>query len=213
MLGFLFDMDGVLVHSMPLHTLAWERYLGSLGIHIENLEERMHGRRNSELVGDLIGGDLAEDVVFAHGAEKERVFREMMLAEGIEKYRVAGVAEFLERHKHLPMAIGSNAEPANIEFTLDHFGLRPYFRVTVNGHQVDRPKPFPDIYLKAAELLGLEPHQCIVFEDSPTGAAAGLAAGMRVVGVETTPTQFQGGVTLCIKDFNDPALEPWLARQ
>jgi HAD superfamily hydrolase (TIGR01509 family) len=170
----------------------------------------MHGKRNSELVADLIGGTLTEDVVFAHGAEKERVFREMMLAEGIEKYRVPGVTEFLERHKSWPMAIGSNAEPANIDFTLDHFGLRPYFKVMVDGHQVARGKPFPDIYLKAAELLGLKPEQCIVFEDSPTGAAAGLAAGMRVVGVETTPTHFQEGVSLSIKDFTDPALEEWL---
>jgi len=208
--ALLFDMDGVLVHSMPLHTLAWERYLQSLGIQVDDLERRMHGKRNSELVADLISSTLTEDVVFAHGAEKERVFREMMLAEGIEKYRVPGVTEFLERHKDWPMAIGSNAEPANIAFTLDHFGLRPYFKVLVDGHQVERGKPFPDIYLRAAVLLGVEPKQCIVFEDSPTGAAAGLAAGMRVVGVETTPTHFQEGVALSIKDFTDPALEDWL---
>jgi beta-phosphoglucomutase len=212
MVGLLFDMDGVLVHSMPLHTLAWERYLKTLGIQVDDLERRMHGKRNSELVNDLIASNLTEEIIFAHGAEKERVFREMMLEQGIEQYRVPGLPEFLERHKQLPMAIGSNAEPANINFILDRFGLRPYFKVTVNGHQVDRPKPFPDIYLKAAELLGLEPKQCIVFEDSPTGAQAGLAADMQVVGVETTPTHFQN-VSLCIKDFNDPVLEPWLAQQ
>jgi beta-phosphoglucomutase len=212
MLGLLFDMDGVLVHSMPLHTLAWERYLESLGIKVEDLERRMHGKRNSELVNDLIASNLTEDIVFAHGAEKERVFREMMLERGIEQYRIAGVHEFLERHKNLPMAIGSNAEPANINFTLDHFGLRPYFKIAVDGHQVDHPKPFPDIYLKCAELLGLEPKQCIVFEDSPTGAQAGIAAGMRVVGVETTPTHFEG-VSLTIKDFTDPQLESWLSQQ
>jgi beta-phosphoglucomutase len=212
MLGLLFDMDGVLVHSMPLHLLAWERYLGKLGIQVDDLEGRMHGKRNSELVNDLIGGNLTEEIVFAHGAEKERVFREMMLKEGIEQYRIPGLPEFLERHKDLPMAIGTNAEPANIDFVLDEFDLRRYFKVAVNGQQVDRPKPFPDIYLKAAELLGLEPRDCIVFEDSPTGAQAGIAAGMRVVGVETTPTQFSG-VSLTIRDFNDPLLEPWLARQ
>lgn len=205
-------MDGVLVHSMPLHTLAWERYLESLGIEVEDLERRMHGKRNSELVNDLIGSNLTEDIVFAHGAEKERVFREMMLERGVDQYRIDGLQEFLERHRDMPMAIGSNAEPANINFTLDHFGLRPYFKVAVNGHQVERPKPFPDIYLKAAELLGLEPKQCIVFEDSPTGAQAGLAAGMQVVGVETTPTHFEG-VSLCVQDFTDPRLETWLTEQ
>jgi beta-phosphoglucomutase family hydrolase len=212
MVGLLFDMDGVLVHSMPLHTLAWERYLESLGIQVDDLERRMHGKRNSELVNDLIASNLSAETVFAHGAQKERVFRELMLAEGIEQYRVPGLPEFLERHKNLPMAIGSNAEPENIDFVLDQFGLRPYFKVAVNGHQVDRPKPFPDIYLKAAELLGLDARNCIVFEDSPTGVQAGLAAGMRVVGVETTPTHFTG-VSLCIRDFNDPALELWLAQE
>jgi HAD superfamily hydrolase (TIGR01509 family) len=196
---------------MPLHTLAWERYLDNLGIQVENLERRMHGKRNSELVNDLIGSNLSEEIVFAHGAEKERVFREMMLEEGIERYRIPGLPEFLERHKNLPMAIGSNAEQANIDFILDSFGLRHYFKVTVNGQQVDRPKPFPDIYLKAAELLGLEPRECIVFEDSPTGAQAGMAAGMRVVAVETIPTCFQN-ISLCIKDFNDPALESWMEK-
>ena len=212
MTGLIFDMDGVLVHSMPLHTLAWERYLQSLGIQVDDLESRMHGKRNSELVKDLIDGDLSEDLVFAHGAEKERVFREMMLESGIDRYRMAGLAEFLERHKALPMAIGSNAEQANIDYILDHFELHRYFQVTVNGQQVSRPKPFPDIYFKAAELLGLKPADCIVFEDSPTGVQAGLAAGMRVVGVETTPTRFEG-TALIIKDFTDPRLESWLANQ
>jgi len=63
MQALLFDMDGVLVHSMPLHTLAWERYLATLGINIENLEQRMHGRRNSELVRDMIGAELPDDVM------------------------------------------------------------------------------------------------------------------------------------------------------
>ena len=114
--GLLFDMDGVLVHSMPLHTLAWERYLQKLGIQVKDLERRMHGKRNSELVNDLIGANLTEDVVFAHGAEKERVFREMMLEEGIGGYRVPGLPEFLERHKTWPMAIGSNARTGQHRF-------------------------------------------------------------------------------------------------
>ena len=155
MLGLLFDMDGVLVHSMPLHTLAWERYLGSLGIAVDDLERRMHGKRNSELVNDLIGSNLTEDIVFAHGAEKERVFREMMLEAVSINTGFTVCRNFWNAIRILPMAIGSNAEPANINFLLDHFGLRPYFKVAVNGHQVERPKPFPDIYLKAAELLGL----------------------------------------------------------
>jgi HAD superfamily hydrolase (TIGR01509 family) len=211
-LALIFDMDGVLVHSMPLHTLAWERYLAGLGITVENLEQRMHGKRNSELVRDLIDPNLPEDVNFHHGAEKERLFREMMMEEGLSKYVIPGVTEFLARHCELPKAVASNAEPRNIDFVLDSFGLRDYFPVTVNGMQVARPKPFPDVFLEAARQLKTAPRNCIVFEDSPTGVTAAIAAGMRVVGVETTPTTFQG-IQLKIKDFCDPALEPWMREQ
>lgn len=197
---------------MPLHTSAWERYLEKLGIRIEDLERRMHGKRNSELVRDLIDGTLAEDAVFEHGAAKERLFREMLVESDISQYRVPGLMQFLERHPDMPKAVGSNAEPANIDFVLDRFHLRPFFSVVVDGMQVQRPKPFPDIYLKAAEQLGVSPSNCIVFEDSPTGVEAARAAGMRIVGVETTPTEFHG-IHLRIKDFLDPALEPWLAAQ
>jgi HAD superfamily hydrolase (TIGR01509 family) len=211
-LALIFDLDGVLVHSMPLHRLAWELYLKRLGIRVDELERRMHGKRNPELVRDLIDSTLPEDVVFEHGAAKERMFRNMMLESDISSYRVPGVLEFLQRHPEMPKAVGSNAEPANIDFVLDHFHLRPFFRVMVNGMQVQRPKPFPDIYLSAAEQLRIAPANCIVFEDSPTGVEAARAAGMRIVGVETTPTDFHG-IDLRIHDFLDPQLEPWLSAQ
>jgi beta-phosphoglucomutase len=211
-IAMIFDMDGVLIDSMPLHVLAWERYLQRLGISVEDLERRMHGKRNSELVRDLIDANLPEDVIFRHGADKEQLFRDMLLERELSHAQIPGLIEFLERHRGEPMAIGSNAEPENIEFILERLGLRPYFAVTVNGMQVERPKPFPDIYLEAAKRLGVGPKNCIVFEDSPTGVEAGRAAGMRVVGVATTPTHFQG-IELCIKDFLDPALEPWLSKQ
>jgi HAD superfamily hydrolase (TIGR01549 family) len=211
-LALIFDLDGVLVHSMPLHTLAWERYLENLNISIPDLERRMHGKRNSELVRDLIDSTLPEDVAFEHGAAKERLFREMLSASDIGQYCVPGLLEFLQRHQDLPKAVGSNAEPENIDFVLDRFNLRPFFQVIVNGMQVQRPKPFPDIYLIAAEQLGVPPGNCVVFEDSPTGVEAARTAGMRIVGVETTPTDFDG-LDLRIRDFLDPQLEPWLAAQ
>ena len=209
-LAFLFDLDGVLIDSMPMHTEAWRLYLSRLGIEQPYIAERMHGKRNSELVRELIDPDLPAEVVFEHGAAKERLFRELILAADLNQYRVPGLDTFLARYEGLPMAVASNAEPANIDFVLDQLHLRKYFPVTVDGSQVNRPKPFPDVYLKAARQLDVGPSRCIVFEDSPTGVAAGLAAGMRVVGVETTPTTF-AGVAYQIRDFRDPALPAWLA--
>jgi beta-phosphoglucomutase len=211
-LAFIFDVDGVLVHSMPLHVRAWEEYLAGMNIRIEDLETRMHGKRNSELVRDLIGGDLSEDVIFNHGAAKEQLWRDMIERDDRDAYRIAGLTAFLERHPQVPKAVASNAEPQNVAFVLDRFDLRKFFPVAVDGMQVERPKPFPDIYLRAAELLGKQPKDCIAFEDSPTGLAAGLAAGMRVVGVETIPADLTGAA-LRIQNFEDPKLDEWLAHQ
>jgi beta-phosphoglucomutase len=211
-LAMIFDLDGVLIHSMPMHVVAWEQYLDNLGVEVENLEARMHGKRNSELVQDFLGDTVSEEAAFEYGLAKERLFRELLLKEDLNRFQVPGVIEFLRRHKSVPKAIGSNAEPENIHFVLDRFNLRSYFQAVVNGLEVKRPKPFPDIYLKAAHHLRIHPENCIVFEDSPTGVEAGVAAGMRVVGVETTPTEF-AGIELRIKDFRDPLLEPWLKSQ
>lgn len=210
-LAFLFDMDGVLINSMPLHTRSWEVYLQRLGVRVENLEARMHGRRNPELVRDLLGDHLADEVAVEHGAAKERLFRELM-GESIGEFQIPGLLDFLNRYPDIPKAIGSNAERANIDFTLDRLGLRPYFQVLVDGGEVARPKPYPDVYLTAAQRLGFAPGECIVFEDSPAGTEAAQAAGMRVVAVETTPTDF-ANVDLVIRDFLDAKLEPWIRTQ
>ena len=211
-IALLFDLDGVLVHSMPLHTQAWQQYLTELGITVPHIEQTMHGKRNPELVREWLGSGLAEDEVLRHGAEKERLFRKLMLAAGPHLFRVPGITDFLERYRSLPKAIGSNAEAANIDFILDQLDLRRFFNVIVHGEEVARPKPFPDIYLLAAQRLHAEPERCIVFEDSPTGVEAARAAGMRVVAVETTPAEFPD-VDLRIRDFLDPQLEPWMQAQ
>jgi beta-phosphoglucomutase len=90
--------------------------------------------------------------------------------------------------------------------------LRRFFRVIVDGSQVTRPKPAPDVYLRAASELGVAPRHCIVFEDSPVGVEAARAAGMRVVGVLTHPSPL-ADIQYAVKDFLDPGLEAWLAAQ
>jgi beta-phosphoglucomutase len=211
-LALVFDMDGVLVDSNPLHREAWEVYNRRHGIATDEAAHgRMYGRRNDEIVRDFFGDQLSEADVAAHGAAKEALYREMM-SSSLESALVPGVREFLSRHASVPMGVASNAEPANIAFLLDRAQLRPFFRVAVDGHQVHHPKPHPEIYLMTADLLGVPPADCVVFEDSEAGVAAGLAAGMRVVGVATTHAELPG-VRLMIRDFQDPALEPWLCRQ
>lgn len=207
--ALIFDLDGVIVDSNPLHTRAWRAYLENLGIACDDIDRRMHGRRNDEIVADFIGTGLTPEQVFTHGAAKEQMYRQMMQSE-LEQRLVPGIRDFLAWTDGIPTAVASNAEPANVDFVLDGAALRPCFRVIVDGHQVARPKPYPDIYIRAAELLGVQAAKCVVFEDSATGVEAALAAGARVVGVRTVPAADLSGVDLIVGDFRERGLKDWL---
>jgi len=211
-MAIVLDMDGVIVDSNPLHVKAWISYNRRLGIDTpEDLMERMYGRRNDEIVRDFFGPRLGAQEAVAHGAAKEALYREMLGPE-LTARLVPGVREFLQRHAGEPVGLATNAEPANVDFILQGAGLRPYFRVIVDGHQVLHAKPHPEIYLRAAELLQVEPRNCIVFEDSFSGIRAARAAGTRIVGLRTTHQELPG-VDLAIDNFLSPALQRWLSEQ
>jgi beta-phosphoglucomutase len=208
-LGLIFDMDGVLIDSTAAHTEAWIMYLKRYGIEIPSIEERMLGKRNDAIVQDFFGAvPLSADEVLEHGARKEQLYRESM-GPKLGRHMVPGVIQFLERHQNLPIGLATNGEPANVDLVLTGTGIRKYFKAVVTGHEVNRPKPHPEIYLKAANLLEVSPERCVVFEDSLTGIEAARAAGMRVAGLTTTLATLSD-VDYSIPDFLDPGLEPWL---
>lgn len=209
-LAFIFDMDGVLIDSTELHVAAWRQYLLAQGLEVDDLPVRMLGRHNDDLVRDLFR-DLNPDehAVVQHGAAKERLYREMTQPV-LSSRLVPGAVEFLRRHPAVPKAVATNAEQANLDFVLDAAGIRECFQAAITGRDAGRPKPYPDIYLRAAALLGVSPANCIVFEDSETGVRAARDAGMMVVGVTTTLSVLKG-VELSIPDFFDDRVERWLA--
>ena len=207
--ALLFDMDGVIVDSNPLHRAAWAEYTQRFGIiATSDMQNRMYGRRNDEIVRDFLGADLTDTQVHEHGKAKEQLFRERM-ASHLQTSLLPGVREFLAAHGNLGRAIATNAEAANLNFVLDGADLRLYFDVALSGEDVMRPKPDPEIYLLAAERLKTAPATCVVFEDSAAGVEAGVAAGMRVVGISSTHETL-AGASLMIRDFRDPALANWL---
>jgi beta-phosphoglucomutase family hydrolase len=211
-LVLLFDLDGVIVDSNPVHVEVWRQYLRQHGINPPvDLPARMYGLRNDDIVRDFFGPGLSESEVFSHGAAKEALYRELMRSQ-LQSRLVPGVVAFLRARRGQPMGVATNAEPANAEFVLRESGLRECFRVVVDGHQVRRPKPAPDIYLRAAQILGAPPGRCIVFEDSTAGVEAAVAAGMRVVALATTETCFPSA-SLCVEDFLSEDLDRWLVAQ
>ena len=211
-LALLFDMDGVIVDSNPVHREAWAVFNRRYGLETTPaMLERMYGKRNDEIIRDYFGDGLGPEEVAARGRAKEELYREMA-ASRIEQMLVPGLRAFLDRYGAAPMAVASNAEPENVAFVLDRAGLRPYFRAVVDGHQAVHPKPHPDIYLRAAALLEVAPANCIVIEDSPTGVAAAKAAGMRVIGIRTTYVNLQG-TDWNADNFKSEDLTSWLGEQ
>ncbi len=210
-LALIFDLDGVIIHSNSVHAQAWRYYLAQFGLDSSEIERTMYGKRNDEIVREIFGEHLSEPEVLAHGAAKEALYRELMRPH-LENNLVAGVRDFLDRHRTAPMAVASNAERPNVDFVLDGSGLAGHFRAAFDGAQVRRPKPAPDIFLMAADCLQTQPANCIVFEDSMPGVEAARAAGMRVVGLQTPQPELPC-VDLGINEYLDPRLEPWLSCQ
>jgi len=211
-LALILDMDGVIIDSNPIHRQAWEVYNRRYGLETtEEMHQRMYGKRNDSIIRDFFGESLSPDEVFARGAAKEQLYREMMVGR-LEEALVPGVRDFLARYQDAPLGVATNAEPANVEFLLNNAGLGGFFRAVVDGHQIKNPKPHPEVYLRAADLLRTAPANCIVFEDSISGVEAARAAAMRVVGVRTTDRELPG-TNLDIDNFKDGNLEAWLRTQ
>jgi beta-phosphoglucomutase family hydrolase len=207
--ALIFDMDGVIVDSNPTHREAWERFNLRYGLETtEAMHQRMYGKHNGDIVRDYFGPDLPAEEVVARGAAKEAVYRELA-GRRIEEMLVPGIREFLEFYRDIPKGVGSNAEPANVELILERAGLRHYFEAVVDGQQVRNPKPHPEVFLRVADMLGVAPVDCVVFEDSPTGVQAGVAAGMKVIGLGTTFENLPG-TSITVDNFRSGHLRRWL---
>src|SRR5580700_10965821 len=137
--ALIFDMDGVIIDSNPWHRIAWAEYTRRHGVEMtESMQQRMYGKRNDEIIRDFLGDHLNDREVFQHGAAKESLYRELMKPRTQESL-VPGIREFLARYRNLELAVATNAEAANVDFVLDDTGLRPLFRVIIDGHQVTNP--------------------------------------------------------------------------
>lgn len=179
----IFDCDGTLVHSMPAHFEAWCEALalhGSGGIFKEDVFYAMGGRPTKDIVveiNDEYGLKLdPETVAFA---KREAFLKKLGSLELIEE-----VADFAESLRgKVPMAIATGGTRLVIEKTLQAVGVSDLFEEVVTADDVKIGKPAPDIFLKAAQLLGVKPEKCLVLEDAPAGVMAAQLAGMTVISI------------------------------
>jgi HAD superfamily hydrolase (TIGR01509 family) len=211
-LALIFDMDGVVIDSNPVHREVWAAFNRLYGLETtESMLQGMYGGRNDEIVRDFFGVGLTNDEVTRRGAEKERLFR-ATIAGRVERMLVPGVQAFLREYAGARTAMATSAEPENVDAVLDEAGIRPYFQVIVDGPQVRKPKPDPEIYRLAADRLGVAEANCIVFEDSKSGVRAARDAGMRIVGLLTTEDNLQD-TSISVDNFLGEKLRAWLASQ
>lgn len=203
----IFDMDGTLVHTEPLHRLAWLSVIESNGHSVTPEEYALWftGVTNRDICRGLLG--LAEDAIEATIAAVDDRFWEIARDDGISP--LAGVHELLEATAHLPRAVGTNAERNPALRTLSTAGLLDHFSTIVTSDDVRSGKPAPDIYLEAADRLGVEPAHCLVFEDSRPGLAAAVAAGMRCVAITSNQVGYDGA-HLIVGGLDDPRIGPLL---
>ncbi len=176
----IFDCDGVLIDSEPLANRVLGDQLAAIGISLplEEVMRRFVGRTRAgclglaaELLGRALPGGFAEDWDAALFAAFDR-----------ELKPIEGVAELL-RSLALPYCVASNSSPERMRVSLRAAGLLPFFEGRMfSAADVANPKPAPDLFLHAAKSLGFAPSRCAVIEDTPTGARAGVAAGMAVFG-------------------------------
>jgi beta-phosphoglucomutase len=201
----IFDMDGTMVNNTPYHLRSWQalfkKYkLGELSAQTYYTE--ISGVPIIETLKGLFP-DADESRLNKLLKEKEDLYKELY---GPYVAPVNGLENFLSELKDtgVKLAMASSATVDDINFILDHVPVREYFEVIIDGNRVSKPKPNPQIFLKAAADLGIEPADCVVFEDSLAGIKAANAAGMKVVGVTTShpPEKLQPS-NLTVTDFTE----------
>lgn len=183
--ALIFDMDGTIVDNMRYHEAAWGRLLAEHGLpfNADEFFRRTAGMASREILAPLFpNADAAQ--IDALGHAKELYYRE---AYGPHVAPLPGLLPLIARAMShgVPIAVASAAPPGNIDLVLDTLELRPFLKTIVAPSQGYRGKPYPDLFLAAAERMGVQPEDCIVFEDAPNGIEAARRAGMRAVALTT----------------------------
>jgi beta-phosphoglucomutase len=183
----IFDIDGTIVDNMHLHAEAFGVFAERHGLLPLTSEDRarLDGRRNSEIFPILFKRDVPREEWQAYEHEKEGLYRE--LSRG-RLSPMKGLHALIDRLKEegIPVALATSAPQLNVAHTLAELDLVGAFPIIVRGDEVARGKPAPDVFLEAARRLGVDPADCLVFEDAPMGIVAAQAAGMRVVALTTS---------------------------
>ncbi len=206
--GVIFDMDGVLVHNKEAHELAFSQWCKSMGLDFaDDFLAQYYGMGNDEIFPAILGRECTPQEIATFAKQKERIYRDVYRTDIVPTPGLVTLLEEL-RKAGVKMAVGSSAMIENVDFVLDTCGIRDYFDAISYSGLVERAKPAPDIFLKAAEMLGLQPSECFVFEDAPAGVQAARAAGIKVGVLATSfARDFHSDYDFIVDDFRGVTLD------
>lgn len=182
----LFDMDGVIVDTARFHFKAWHRLADTLGVPFtEEQNEELKGvSRLDSLERILSWGNL---VLTSHKKIELMNLKNKWFLEYVDQVNpddmLPGVLNFLNELKDSGIQIGLGSSSKNSMLILDKLGITPYFATIIDGTKIHFSKPHPEVFLKAAKELGLQPEECVVFEDAISGVEAAKAGGFPCIGI------------------------------
>ncbi len=202
-LACIFDMDGVVADSIPYHVRAWIEFARQHGFKVTKqlVLRHFNGRVNKEILEYLFKQKLPPEKLRLYISQKESLYQKIYLT---HVKPVRGLLKFLRQLKQtdIKTVLATAAPLENVKFILKATDTEKYFKAVINASDVKLGKPNPEIFLKAAKKMRVNPKSCIVFEDALNGIEAGKRAGMKVVGVATThPAKDLKRADLVIKNF------------
>jgi HAD superfamily hydrolase (TIGR01509 family) len=204
-IAVIFDMDGVICHTNPYHSLAFREFFSTrnLAPTDEEFAQHMFGKSNSYILSHFLKRKIEGEELLQLEQEKEGLFRKIYEP---NVQPISGLVEFINNLKNngAKLGVATSAPYANLELILNKVPIREILGSIMASEDVKKHKPDPEVYLTSAKNLGMLPDQCIVFEDSFSGVSAALNAGMKVVGVLTSHTKEElPPCNLYIDDYKD----------
>jgi len=203
--GAIFDMDGTIIDNQPYHRKAWLEFAKRHGFDWteEEIREKTSGKKNALILPELLQKELSEEEINQFANEKEEIYRELYTGNITPITGFTEVFELLKNH-NIKIAIATTAQKNNRDFILGGLGIEEKLDGVVGEEDFTKGKPDPELLLKAAEKIGIDPTNCIMFDDAPIGVEAAHNAGMKIICLTTTHSdeEFQDG-DIIIKNFTE----------
>jgi len=204
----IFDMDGVLADTGPIHFESWVKLGRKLGVEFtQAFFEQTFGQQSPTITRKFVGPEADEVDIERWASFKEKSYREIVK----DKLKpLPGVIKLMTalKLKRFKLAVGSSGPSENVDLLLNSLKIRDFFDVIITAAEIKKGKPEPDVFLLAADILNINSENCVVIEDAPVGIEAAKRAGMKSIALTTTHVKDElSGAQLIIKNLSEITID------